>query len=41
MFVGQAIRTRLEPEVFRRWFHIGMIVLGAYLALSTILKLHA
>jgi uncharacterized protein len=41
MFVGQAIRTRLEPEVFRRWFHIGMILLGVYLALSTILKIHA
>ena len=41
MFVGQAVRTRLQPEVFRRWFHIGMILLGAYLALSTILKIES
>jgi uncharacterized membrane protein YfcA len=32
MAVGQTIRTRLEPEAFRRWFLISMIVLGIYLA---------
>jgi uncharacterized membrane protein YfcA len=32
MAVGQTIRTRLEPEAFRRWFLISMIVLGTYLA---------
>jgi uncharacterized membrane protein YfcA len=32
MAVGQTVRTRLEPETFRRWFLIAMIVLGIYLA---------
>ena len=32
MAIGQAVRTRLEPEAFRRWFLISMIVLGIYLA---------
>ena len=28
MFIGQAVRTRMQPEVFRRWFLIAMIFLG-------------
>jgi hypothetical protein len=40
MFVGQAVRTRLQPELFRRWFLIGMILLGVYLAGSAIYELH-
>jgi uncharacterized membrane protein YfcA len=32
MFIGQAVRSRLEPEAFRRWFLIAMILLGLYLA---------
>jgi uncharacterized membrane protein YfcA len=32
MAIGQAVRTRLEPEAFRRWFLISMILLGIYLA---------
>ncbi len=31
MALGQAVRTRLEPDSFRRWFLISMIVLGIYL----------
>jgi uncharacterized membrane protein YfcA len=31
MFIGQAVRSRLEPETFRRWFLISMILLGIYL----------
>jgi uncharacterized membrane protein YfcA len=34
MALGQAVRTRLEPDSFRRWFLISMIVLGIYLALA-------
>src|ERR1700759_4159576 len=30
--MGKAGRTRLQPERFRRWFLIGMILLGVYLA---------
>lgn len=33
MATGQAVRTRLEPETFRRWFLISMILLGIYLAI--------
>jgi hypothetical protein len=40
MFVGQAVRTRLQPELFRRWFLIGMILLGVYLAGSAIYEIH-
>jgi uncharacterized membrane protein YfcA len=32
MAIGQSVRTRLEPDAFRRWFLISMIVLGIYLA---------
>jgi uncharacterized protein len=41
VLIGQAVRTRLKPEVFRRWFHIAMILLGLYLIVSTILEIHA
>jgi hypothetical protein len=32
MAIGQAVRVRMEPEIFRRWFLISMIFLGIYLA---------
>ena len=28
MFIGQTVRTRMQPEAFRRWFLIAMIMLG-------------
>jgi uncharacterized membrane protein YfcA len=31
MAIGQAMRVRLAPEIFRRWFLISMICLGIYL----------
>jgi uncharacterized protein len=40
MFIGQALRTRMPSEAFRRWFLIAMIVLGLYLAGSAIYKLY-
>ena len=40
MFIGQAVRNRMQPEVFRRWFLIVIIFLGIYLAASAILKIH-
>ena len=40
MFIGQAVRTRMQPDVFRRWFMIAMIFLGLYLAGSACLKIH-
>jgi uncharacterized membrane protein YfcA len=32
MMIGQAVRSRLQPEAFRRWFLVAMILLGLYLA---------
>jgi uncharacterized membrane protein YfcA len=34
MAIGQAVRSRLEPETFRRWFLISMICLGIYLVIT-------
>src|ERR1700742_1337520 len=41
MFIGQAVRTRLPADAFRRWFLIAMIFLGVYLAGAAIYELHA
>ncbi|ANW06083.1 sulfite exporter TauE/SafE family protein [Bradyrhizobium icense] len=40
MFIGQAVRNRMQPDVFRRWFLIAMILLGLYLAGSAFVKIH-
>jgi uncharacterized membrane protein YfcA len=39
MFIGQAVRSRMQPEAFRRWFLIAMILLGLYLVGSAIYNL--
>jgi uncharacterized membrane protein YfcA len=39
MASGQAVRSRMQGEVFRRWFLIAMILLGVYLAGSAIYNL--
>ncbi len=31
MYIGQLVRDKLRPEVFRRWFFIGLTVLGTYM----------
>jgi uncharacterized protein len=31
MYIGQLVRDKLQPLVFRRWFFIGLVVLGAYM----------
>src|SRR6266576_3130301 len=41
MFIGQAVRSRMQPEAFRRWFLIAMIFLGLYLAASAVYNLLA
>lgn len=41
MFIGQAVRSRMQPEAFRRWFLISMILLGLYLAGSAIYEVLA
>ena len=40
MFIGQAVRSRMQPEAFRRWFLIAMILLGLYLVGSTVYNIH-
>lgn len=40
MAVGQSVRTRLEPEAFRRWFLISMILLGIYLTAIATYEIH-
>jgi len=39
MFIGQALRTRMPADAFRRWFLIAMIFLGLYIAGAAIYKL--
>jgi uncharacterized membrane protein YfcA len=41
MFAGQTIRAKMPTEAFRRWFLIGMILLGIYLAGSALYELTA
>jgi len=36
MFLGQAVRARLKPQTFRRWFLAGLLLLGAHLMLRSI-----
>lgn len=39
MFGGQAVRTRMHPDTFRRWFLIALMGLCLYLAATTLVKL--
>jgi uncharacterized membrane protein YfcA len=39
MGIGQVLRLRMHPETFRRWFFIGLLLLGCYLAGSAVPKL--
>lgn len=41
MFTGQAVRERMAPEQFRRWFLIAMLLLGIYLAVTATLAVLA
>jgi uncharacterized protein len=34
MFVGQAVRDRLDAVTFRRWFFIAMLLVGTYMAIK-------
>jgi len=38
MYGGQLLRARMQPDTFRRWFLIAVILLGIYLAASAIYK---
>src|SRR5436305_4785 len=39
MLIGQAVRSRMQPDTFRRWFLIAMILLGLYLAGNALVKI--
>jgi hypothetical protein len=41
MFIGQVVRSRMQPEAFRRWFLIAMVLLGLYLAGSAVYNMTA
>jgi hypothetical protein len=41
MFIGQAVRSRMQPESFRRWFLIAMVFLGLYLTGSSVYEIVA
>jgi uncharacterized membrane protein YfcA len=40
VFSGQAVRTRMPAESFRRWFLIAMILLGLYLGTTAVYELY-
>ena len=37
MWIGQTVRLRMSPADFRKWFFIGLMVLGLYLAVRSVL----
>jgi uncharacterized membrane protein YfcA len=37
VWAGQALRLRMHPTTFRRWFFIGLLLLGLYLALGPLI----
>jgi uncharacterized membrane protein YfcA len=41
MFIGQVVRSRMQPEAFRRWFLIAMFLLGLYLTGSAVYSMTA
>jgi uncharacterized membrane protein YfcA len=36
MYLGQRVRNRLKADVFRRWFFIGVLILGTYMVVRAI-----
>jgi uncharacterized membrane protein YfcA len=36
MFLGQGVRNRLQPEAFRRWFFVGLLILGTYMVVRAL-----
>ena len=36
MWVGTALRQKLQPPTFRRWFFIGLLLLGIYLSVRAL-----
>lgn len=36
MLLGQRVRNRLKPELFRRWFCVALVVLGGYMVVRAL-----
>jgi uncharacterized membrane protein YfcA len=41
MFLGQWIRVRIRPEVFRRWFFVWLVVIGTYMFVRALASMRA
>ena len=41
MFLGQKIRRSVHPDVFRRWFFAGLLVLGSYMLVRAVVSMRA
>jgi len=41
MSIGQVVRSRMQPEAFRRWFLVAMVLLGLYLTGSAVYNMTA
>lgn len=39
MYIGQHVRDKLQPAVFRRWFFIGLAVLGTYMLVNALWRI--
>ena len=39
MWLGQVVRLRLDQATFRRWFFVGLLLLGIYLSGAPIVRL--
>lgn len=37
MFIGQRMRDRIEPDAFRRWFFVAMLLIGSYMLIRGII----
>lgn len=40
MFIGQAVRSRMNQQEFRRWFLIALIFLGLYIAVNALIRIY-
>jgi uncharacterized protein len=41
MFLGQKIRRSVHPDVFRRWFFAGLLLLGSYMLVRAVVWMRA
>jgi uncharacterized protein len=39
MWIGQVLRLRMTPTTFRRWFFVGLLLLGAYLVVRSVISI--